>query len=151
MVLHALTIVIKQFPNIRFFIAGDGPHKKSLQELVTNLKLQNNVVFVGFVSEDEKQKLLAESNALLFPSTTEGFGLVILEAFQQKKPALVSNIPPMSDIIQHENTGFVIEPHDKKTWAQSIIRLIEDPDLSKNMGNNGNQILKTKYNQELFY
>ncbi len=88
---------------------------------------------------------------MLFPSVIEGFGLVILEAFQQKRPVIVSDIPPMSDIVENNKTGLIIDPHDEKKWAKSIIQLIKEPNFSNEMGNAGNYELKTKYNQKLFY
>tara|TARA_B110001454_G_scaffold81590_1_gene78591 strand:- start:2209 stop:3387 length:1179 start_codon:yes stop_codon:yes gene_type:complete len=150
-ILKAFKIVTKEFPNVKLIIAGGGPHKQSLQELTKKLDIYENVTFVGFVTQEQKVKLLSESNALLFPSIIEGFGLVMLEAFQQNKPVLTSNIPPMSDIIQNKKTGFLINPNNEKDWAEKIISLIKEPEISDKMGNEGNHILKTKYNQELFY
>ena len=139
------------FPDVKLVIAGDGPHKGSLQELTNKLDINNNITFAGYVTPNEKKKLLAESNALLFPSIIEGFGLVMLESFQQNRPVIVSDIPPMSDIVENNKTGLVIDPHDENKWAESIIQLIKNSNISDEMGKNGNQELKTKYNQELFY
>jgi len=150
-ILKAFKTVTKEFPDIELIIAGDGPHKESLQELTKKLGINENITFEGYVTPQQKVKLLAESNALLFPSLMEGFGLVMLESFQQKRPVITSNIPPMSDIIQNNKTGYLIDPHDENKWAEKIIQLIKDPNISDEMGKNGNQELKTKYNQELFY
>ena len=150
-ILLAWSIVIKEFPDATLIIAGDGPHKSSLQELVKKLDINNSITFAGYVTPEQKKKLLCESNALLFPSVIEGFGLVMLESWQQNRPVITSDIPPMSDIIQHEKTGLVIDPHDGKKWAEKIIQLIKNPNISDEMGRNGNQVLKTKYNEELFY
>ena len=113
--------------------------------------IKDNITFAGYVTPQKKSKLLAESNALLFPSIMEGFGLVILESFEQNRPVIVSNVPPMSDIVENNKTGLVIDPHDENKWAESIIQLINNPSLSDKMGKAGNQILKRQYNQELFY
>jgi len=150
-ILKAFKIVAEKFPDVKLVIAGDGPHKSSLEELAKKLDINNNITFTGYVTPNEKKKLLAESNALLFPSIIEGFGLVMLESFQQKRPVITSDIPPMSDIVENNKTGLVIDPHDENKWAESIIQLINNTSLSDEMGKNGNQELKTKYNQELFY
>jgi glycosyltransferase involved in cell wall biosynthesis len=150
-ILDAFEIIVKKYPNSKLIIAGDGPHKNSLQEKVLKLGIKDNVSFAGFVTPHQKKKLLAESNALLFPSTVEGFGLVILEAFQQKRPVIVSDISPMSEITEHNKTGLVIDPHDRKKWADGIMSLIQNPQESNRMGENGNVVLKTKYNEGLFY
>jgi len=150
-ILQAFKTVAKDFPDAKLVIAGDGPHKDSLQKLTKNLGINDNIFFAGYVTPQQKARLLAESNAMLFPSLIEGFGLVILESFQQKRPVLVSDVPPMSDIIENNKTGQVIEPHDERKWADAIIWLIKNPQESERMGKNGNKILKEKYNQELFY
>jgi len=106
-------------------IVGDGPHRKTLESLVSELNVQNNVKFVGYVSNDKKYSLLASSQALLFPSLCEGFGLVILEAFSQQKPVLVSDTKPLSDIISHKKNGFVLSQDDENEWAKAIIEIIQ--------------------------
>jgi len=150
-ILRAFKIVIQEFPDAKLVIAGDGPQKESLQGLVKKLHINDNITFAGYVTPEQKVKLLAESNALLFPSTIEGFGLVMLEAFQQKRPVLVSDITPMSDIVENKKTGLVIDPHDEGKWAEAIISLIKNPQESDILGQSGNEILKEKYSQELFY
>ncbi|MCV0373499.1 MAG: glycosyltransferase family 4 protein [Nitrosarchaeum sp.] len=148
-ILKAFGIVAKEFPDAELIIAGDGPHRKALQE--TAKKIACNVTFAGYVTPDEKKRLFAESNALLFPSLIEGFGLVILEAFQQKRPVLASDMPPMSDIVEDQKTGYLIDPHDEKKWAEKIIQLIKDPDTSDQMGENGYHTMREKYSQKTFY
>ena len=150
-ILQAFKIIIKEFSDVTLVIAGDGPHKESLQELTKKLDINDNITFTGYVTPQQKFTLLAESNALLFPSLIEGFGLVMLESFQQKRPVIVSDIPPMSDIVENNKTGLVIDPHDEKRWADAIISLIENPQLSNKMGETGYQVLKEKYNEQLFY
>ena len=150
-ILKSFKIVIKQFPDAKLIIAGDGPHKKSLQQLTNKLDIKDNITFIGYVTSEQKRKILSESNALLFPSLIEGFGLVMLEAFQQNRPVITSNIPPMSDIIQNGKTGLVVDPHDENKWADSIIELIKNPEMADKMGKQGNQTLQAKYNQKIFY
>jgi len=150
-IIRAIDIARKNENQVKLIIAGNGPHRNSLEELVREYDLENNIEFRGYVTADEKIRLISESNAMLFPSLCEGFGLVILEAFSQNKPVLVSNQRPMSDIISHGHTGFVLDPYDEKIWAERILKLIKNPQESQIMGNKGNDLLKTRYNQEQFY
>ena len=119
--------------------------------MIEKLHLQNNVILKGYVDQFEKFRLIAESNALMFPSMCEGFGLVILEAFQQKRPVLVSNIPPLSEIVEDGKTGYVLNPQDEKEWAKKIIHLIFHQKDSMVMGQNAFLVLKENYSHELFY
>lgn len=150
-ILGAISVVKKTKPKIKLVIIGGGPHKKTLEVITKNLEIESNVEFKDYVNAGEKSRLIAQSNALLFPSLCEGFGLVILEAFSQTKPVLVSNVRPLSDIVSHEKTGYVLDPNDENIWAEHILKLAKNPQESERMGKNGNELLKTKYNQDLMY
>jgi glycosyltransferase involved in cell wall biosynthesis len=150
-IIKATQIVSSTYPEYKLIIVGDGPHRISLENLIRKNNLEKNILFKGYLSAEEKTRIISESNALLFPSLIEGFGLVILEAFSQKKPVLTSNIPPMSDIVENQKTGYTIDPHDGKKWAEQIIKIIKEPEISQKMGEEGYKVLKEKYNQEIFY
>lgn len=64
---------------------------------------------------------------------------------------MVSDIPPMSDIVENNKTGLVIDPHNEREWADAIIWLMKNSLESEKMGEQGNEILQEKYSQELFY
>ena len=149
--IKAIKIIKEKEKEIKLIIVGGGPQLKTLQNMVDHLQLQKNVNIRGYVTETEKTKLIAQSNALLFPSLCEGFGLVILEAFQQKRPVLVSNMPPMSDIVKDNKTGYVLNPENEEEWAKKIIHLINHQKDSTTMGENGYLDFKENYNLELFY
>jgi len=151
LILKAIKIVKETEPRIKLVIVGSGPHKKNLEEQSRKLGLQNNIEFKGYVSNQEKERLICQSNALVFPSELEGFGLVILEAFSQHKPAIVSKIRPMSDIVSHNNSGYVLDPKNEFEWAEHLLKLIKNPQDSQKMGMYGNRILNEKYNPNLMY
>ncbi len=151
-ILKALKIVKKKFPNVSFTIIGDGPYRKTLEELVDNLELRENVSFKGTVIDEvEKNKLIASSLALLLPSYYESFGLVILEAFSQKKPAIVSDLKPLSEIVEHNKTGLVVPPHNEKEWAKTIEYALSYPEEIAKMGEHGRKVLEEQYNLDIFW
>ena len=149
--IKAVDIIKKSEPKIKLVIIGSGPHKDTLYKLVQDLKLEKNIEFKGYVSPEEKSKTLETSNALLFPSLCEGFGLVILESFDQSRPVLVSNVRPMSDIVSHKQDGFVLDPHNENLWAEHMLHLARNPQESSEMGKKGNQVLQTRYSQDALY
>ncbi|MGI0087150.1 MAG: glycosyltransferase family 4 protein [Nitrosotalea sp.] len=149
--IKAIDIVKDIEPKVKLVLVGSGPHKNTLEEMVKKSGLEQNIEFKGYVTAEEKARIIAESAALVFPSLCEGFGLVILEAYEQKKPVLVSDIKPMSDIVQNTTTGYVLDPYDEKEWAQAILGIIKNPDQAKITGNKGYQKLATDYSQESMY
>ena len=88
-------------------IAGKGApaYQKDLQNLVSHLKLDDKVVFVGQVEGEEKQKLIADAYWTIMPSHTENFGLVVLESLAQNTPVIASTGSPW-EILETERLGF---------------------------------------------
>jgi glycosyltransferase involved in cell wall biosynthesis len=146
--IKAIDIARKMEPEIRLVIIGSGPHRKTLEDLARKLGLEHNIEFLGYVTSDEKSRMISESNGLVFPSLCEGFGIVILEAYEQKKPVLVSDIRPMSDIVTNGVTGYVLDPHDEKIWANCMINMIKNQNQSTTIGQNGYQRLVREYSQK---
>jgi len=151
LIIKAVNIVKESQPKIKLIIAGGGPQREVLENLVEKLHLKQNVEFKGYVSANEKTELISSSHALVFPSYCEGFGLVILEAFSFRRPVLVSNIRPMSDIVSNGKTGYVLDPNDEREWAKIMIELSQDPVKALEMGQSGLEILKLKYNPKDMY
>jgi len=151
-ILKALRIVKKKFPHVTLIIIGDGPYRKKLEELVNRFEIEKNVNFKGTViNETEKNKLISSSQALLHPSFYESFGLVILEAFSQKKPAIVSEVKPLSEIVEHKKTGLVVPPHNEKEWAKTLEFVISHPEETAKMGELGKKVLEKQYNLDIFW
>jgi glycosyltransferase involved in cell wall biosynthesis len=82
---------------------------------------------------------------LVFPSLIEGFGLVLLEAFEAKKPVLVSDVSPSNEIVENAIDGFILPPVDSKNWADKIFFLLQNKDVCEVMGRKGRQKVETKY------
>jgi glycosyltransferase involved in cell wall biosynthesis len=143
--LRALQIVLKDFQNFELIIVGEGPMKQSLKELAKNLGIEKNIVFLGSISNIQKIDLLNRCLALAFPSTFEGFGLVILESFLFKKPVLLSDINPFDEIVDDGKDGYLIPPYEHVEWANKIKHLINNIDMCRNMGLNGYNKYLTKY------
>lgn len=150
-VLKAIPIIKQKIPKIKLVIVGGGPYKENLVELIKKLGINENVELKGYQNTEQKHELISQSVALVLPSVCEGFGLVILEAFSHKKPVIVSDVRPMSDIVQNNKTGLTLNPYDEKAWAEGIKQILQNPELSKTMGQEGNKILDTKYTQEIMY
>jgi len=138
-VIRALKIVTQTIPDAYLIVVGDGPSRKQWQSLAERMNLNNSIKFTGYVSEEEKLKILNESAVLVLPSLIEGFGLVIIEAFAMKKPVIASMIAPMTEIISHGIDGYLVPPFNEQEWAKKIIYILQHPEIASLMGNRGRE------------
>lgn len=136
-VMEGFAMITKKPPFARLVIVGDGPARKSWRNKALALGINGNVDFRGYVSEDEKLDFLRSCSALVFPSTIEGFGLVVLEAFAFKKPVIVSDISPLKDMVHDGTDGFVLSPSKPQEWASKMGLLLQDSKLCQAMGAKG--------------
>jgi len=141
-VIEAMRNVAKQSPESRLMIVGDGPHRAILEELTDDYGLENQIIFTGFVTHEEKVRVLHESAFLVLPSIAEGFGVVVAEAFACARPALVSKVAPLTELVTDGVDGICLPPFDSGLWSQAILGLLNDPARSTAMGQNG--LLKTE-------
>jgi glycosyltransferase involved in cell wall biosynthesis len=145
-VILAFRLVLEEVPAAKFFIIGDGPMRSKWEELVISYRLSQNVIFLGHVSTEKKNEMLRKCSALVFPSTHEGFGLVVLESFQMGKPVLAASVRPLDEIILDGVDGYLIPPDRPKKWAEKIIELLNRTTLSKDMGSRGREKTLFEYN-----
>ncbi len=144
-VILAFKKVAQLMPDARLIVAGDGPLRQEWQELVNSNNLQNNILFLGHISDRKnKYELLATASAVVFPSISEGFGMVSIEAFQMSKPLLISNLRPSDEIVDDNVDGYLLPPHDPDIWAEKILFLLNNPEICKDMGSKGRlKVLET--------
>jgi glycosyltransferase involved in cell wall biosynthesis len=121
----------------KLMIAGDGPLREYLEDLVRDFGIDDIVSFLGSVSNEQKMEYLRKCSALALPSTFEGFGLVILEAFLMRKPVIVSDIQPFDEIVEDNLNGYLIPYDDHQMWADKIKQIIHDKKTCKQMGEQG--------------
>jgi len=144
-VIRAMENVVAKIPNSKLIVIGDGPMLSSMERLTKNLGLAGNVIFKGRISHEEKVKLLKKSSFLVLPSLVEGFGIVLLEAFACSKPVLVSQVKPLTEIVENDKYGYVIPPFNVDAWAEKMIYLFNDSNKATEMGICGRKELEKSY------
>ncbi|HKG92715.1 MAG TPA: glycosyltransferase family 4 protein [Gemmatimonadaceae bacterium] len=118
-------------------IAGTGDHRPALERLVDSLDLRGRVTFLGFISEEEKLRLLRRAWALLFASPKEGWGITNLEAAACGTPVVASDSPGIRESVRHGETGYLVPHGDADAMAAAVGRIAADPALVASLGERG--------------
>jgi 1,2-diacylglycerol 3-alpha-glucosyltransferase len=140
---HVFTQVRKSVPNAMLVIAGEGPARDSLRQLVASLKLEDHVHFAGYL--DRNTGLLdcyAAANVFAFASRTETQGLVLLEAMAQGAP-VVSTAELGTRSILKPGCGALVVPEKQDEFAAAVVRVLQDPNLQKELGDRGRTYART--------
>jgi glycosyltransferase involved in cell wall biosynthesis len=142
-VIQAFMNVVRAIPDAQLEILGDGPNREKLMREAEPIRA--NVHFAGRVSQEEKIRTIKQSSFMVFPSILEGFGISAIEAFACRKPVLVSDVRPLSDIVIHGRDGYVISPFNVSEWSKRMTELFEDPSKASKMGDDALEDFSAKY------
>jgi glycosyltransferase involved in cell wall biosynthesis len=120
----------------QFVLAGDGPLNDELRGAFPAVE-NPDLTFLGFVQGAALADMYAAADVFLFPSATETFGNVVLEAMGSGTPVIGAAAGGVKDNIQHEQTGLLCEAGDVAAFEASLGRLVEDVELRARLQQNG--------------
>ncbi|MFY9717398.1 MAG: glycosyltransferase family 4 protein [Thermoplasmata archaeon] len=132
--LRAAAVVASAFSDVLFVIAGEGPEYGRLVELAARLGIGERVMFLGKVSDEERELLLAGSSVFVLPSVVEPFGIAALEAMAAGVPTIVSKTSGVAEI---SSGTFRVDFWDVDEFASRIAELLEYPTLRRAMSDQG--------------
>ena len=137
---------ITQIPNIKLLVVGggDNKYKDYLQNIVTSLKLDNRVLFLGF--RNDVSLIIKKSNVILTTSLMEPFGNVTLEAMQYGVPIIGVNTGGTKEIITDGIDGFLVSPHSPEMIAEKLLLLYENPEIANKLALAGKKTIAQKFN-----
>lgn len=147
--IRAFALVKKQISeNIELVLVGGGPQEDELKSLVSKLKINHYVRFIGDVPHGDVAEWLNKFDiyGALSESDSESFGVAIIEASSCGLPVVVSNAGGLPEVVQDGKTGFIVPRNNPKAAAEMFIKLIKDRDLRETMGKAGRKFVLEKYN-----
>ncbi len=128
--IRAIKQVKSTIPNIQCNIIGKGKELSKLKQLTSDLDLQENIHFLGFIEKNEDvMGILKSAHVFCHPSILEGFGIILLEAMALEVPYVCSDILPFREATQNGKGGFLFKSKDYKEMAEKIIVLLENKEL----------------------
>jgi glycosyltransferase involved in cell wall biosynthesis len=132
--LRALALARARGADVALDIAGTGNDRPRLEAQVRQLRLEGAVRFLGFVSQEEKRRLLRSAWAVVLPSPKEGWGISNVEAAACGTPALASDSPGLRETVRHGETGFLVPHGDAGVLAHRMVLLAREPALVERLG-----------------
>ncbi len=123
---------------IRPLIVGNGPYLPELKKLLPD------AIFTGYLGGEELARAYASADVFVFPSTTDTFGNVILEAHASGIPCIVTDQGGPRDLVETDRDGFVLRSPDAKALADRILWFYQHPEERKAMGRAGRTKVETR-------
>lgn len=145
--LDRLIPALKHVPEpTRLVLAGNDEenYRPTLEALAREHSVLDRIDFIGPVSGDQKTELLANAIALVLPSYSENFGLVVLEAMSYGTPVVVTPEVGAAEIVREGEAGVVVNG-DPDKLGPALANLVTDPDHCREMGERGRQLVIGKY------
>ena len=128
---NAFEIFKKEFPNSVLNLIGDGILKESIQTLVKEKNLENNVKFLGL--QKNVYPFLNDADLFALPSTYEGMPMTLIEAMGTGLPIVASNVGGIPDMLTNASNAILTEVNDK-ILADAFIKLAKDENLRETYG-----------------
>jgi len=133
LLLNAFARLPETISEVGLVIVGEGPSLPDLQRAVTALELDDRVLFTGPLQPGLVMSVLKRAELFVLPSRVEPFGIVILEAMLAGCPVVVSERGGVKEIVEHDVTGLVIDPHDAYGCAAVLEVLLTDEILQRRL------------------
>jgi len=128
----------------RVSIAGDGPLSDVIEELAAE---HDAVTYHGYVSEERKQRLLAEGSIYVLPTYAEGLPIAMLEGMAAGNAVVSTAVAAIPEVVD-EDRGILVEPGDVEALIDALKELVADPDRRRRLAVNNRRAVEAEYSWE---
>ena len=140
--LRAASVLIRQFPNAEFLLAGDGPLRSSLELEAKELGIADRVLFLGDCRDIPA--ILATADISVLPSASESLSNAVLESMAAGVPVVASNVGGNPELISGDR-GILVSPGDPNEVARAVKMLLENPELRARFAGNGQSFVRSRF------
>jgi colanic acid/amylovoran biosynthesis glycosyltransferase len=126
-----------QFPNLEYWIIGDGPLKEALLFMQKELRLEHRVKLFGILPHHQVMEHMASCDIFLMPSIQEGFCNAVIEAQAVGLPVVVTDADGLGENIAPDETGLLVSRWDPQALFNALYKLINDSQLRERLGQQG--------------
>lgn len=151
---RAMPLVLAKFPQAKLVILGKGPEEENLKKIAEklNLKMDENLFFLGTFGPDKMPSIYASSDIVISPSITniatgekEGQGNVVLEARASGTPVIASRSGGLVDTVDGKTNGLLFKEKDYKELARKIIYILSDNKIKRKLAENGLRYVRENF------
>jgi glycosyltransferase involved in cell wall biosynthesis len=133
--IEAAPLVLRQVPDARFVIAGEGELRPTLERQIKEHHLEKHVLLVGF--RPDVLSLHKAFDIFAMSSVTEGLGTSLLDAMAAAKPIVATTAGGIPEVVADQETGYLVAPRDHGAMARALVTLLKDGGLRRRMGEAG--------------
>lgn len=154
-ILNLLPKLKKIYPDLKYLIVGDGPHRMTLEELSSSLGLKkSDVEFFGYVPAEDLSLYYSAAdifimlNEMVTEEDFEGFGFVFAEAGAYGIPVIGGNNGGPKEVIEHNKTGFLVDPDSEEEIIKAIVTLLNDKEKAFHIGESARKKVNDEFTLE---
>ena len=142
----AARLVIREIPDARFLIVGEGELQEALERQIKHLGLERHVTLTGF--RNDAIGLVKSFDIFAMSSITEGLGSAVLEAMAARRPVVATTAGGIPEVVEHGVTGLLVPPHDEAALAGAIVGLLGARERRDQMGAAGRARVEASFSVE---
>jgi glycosyltransferase involved in cell wall biosynthesis len=146
--LKAAARVVKERPQTRFVLVGQGPQEQALRAYAEKLRLGDHVHFAGAVEHQAVVAYFSACDVLALSSLYEGTGLVLLEAAAAQRPAVATDVAGAEDVIQEALSGFIVPIRSDAALADRLNVVLDSSRLARTMGRRAHDHVRERFRPE---
>ena len=133
LLVEALALMVANGADARLVVAGEGPARSKLEQLIAERGLGERVFLIGDQSHDEVLGLLRSASFFVLGSRAEGLPLVILEAMICGAAVVATDVDGVGEVVEDGVTGLLVKPESPEALADAMLRLHRDPSLRRTL------------------
>ncbi|TDA67501.1 MAG: glycosyltransferase family 1 protein [Clostridia bacterium] len=144
--IQAMPAVLRNCPEAKLIVAGQGPMEGELKYLAQNLGLGPKVYFTGYLDDARRNALYAVADVAVFPSLYEPFGIVALEAMAAGTPVVVADTGGLGEVVTHGESGLKAFAGSAASLAENIFRVLREQGLADYLRQEAARCIASRFN-----
>lgn len=139
----AAQIILKEIPNVKFLLIGDGPLRESLQSTVNSQQLTENILFLG--RRQDIPELLSIMDISVNASYSEGMSNTILESMASGIPVVATAVDGNLETVVDGVTGILVPAHNPDVMARALIKILKNKESAQRMNEASRELVRNKF------